>query len=152
MQPRFSHPNVTTKTGATVLLSPPFPVLDAGKQQVLKLICIYIYLLCFLNSFISWRELLVCLFMHIFGVLNSIPYVPRLFLILSRTSHNQLHVKLFCIERNALHSTPNTLESECEEARCRRRMRCLYVRANNIARKTGFNRRWLHGFVVRNGS
>ena len=36
------------------------------------------------------------LFMPAFGATNSIPYVPRLFLIMSRTSHNELQQKLFC--------------------------------------------------------
>ena len=35
------------------------------------------------------------LFMLVFGATNSVPYAPRLFLILSRTSHNELQQKLF---------------------------------------------------------
>ena len=34
--------------------------------------------------------------MYVLGATSSIPYVPRLFLILSRTSHNELQLKIFC--------------------------------------------------------
>ncbi len=33
--------------------------------------------------------------MPVFGATNSAPYVPRLFLIMARTSHNELQLKLF---------------------------------------------------------
>ena len=57
------------------------------------------------------------LFMPVFGATNSVPYVPRLFLILSPTSHNELQLKLFCgvLEKN---STPNEFQYDCGEARC----------------------------------
>ena len=38
------------------------------------------------------------LFMPVFGATNSVPYIPRLFLIQSRTSHNELQLKLFFVE------------------------------------------------------
>jgi len=57
------------------------------------------------------------LFMPVFGATNSVLYVPRLFLIMSRTSHNELQLKLFCgvLEKN---STPNELQHDCGEDRC----------------------------------
>jgi hypothetical protein len=36
--------------------------------------------------------------MPVFDASNSVPYVPRLFLIWSRTSHNELQLKLFFVE------------------------------------------------------
>ena len=75
-----------------------------------------------LKVFISLCELPVWFYMPIFGVSNSVPYVPRLFLICSRTSHNELQLKLFCgVQKKTPHlsavSHGEALQPSTNEAR-----------------------------------
>ena len=57
------------------------------------------------------------LFIPVFGATNSVPYVPKLFLILSRTSHNELQLKFVWWSFGKKKSTPNELQYDCGEAR-----------------------------------
>ncbi len=81
--------------GATMLLTPPLLVLDAGATNT-EIIFHFISNVVFI-IFIWCRELRVRLFMPISSVSNSLPYVPSLFLVMSLTPHNELQVKLFFV-------------------------------------------------------
>ena len=96
-------PMLLPKTGATVLFPSPLLILDVGEPQILKIFSFYIC--CALFYYFWCLEPHVHLFFDVCCVWNSVPYVPRLFLIWSRTSHNELQLKLFFLEN----STPNEL-------------------------------------------
>jgi hypothetical protein len=106
----YANNSFTTKNGDHNVFVPIAPRIWRRKPQILNRFFI-LYLPCFFNCLIWCRELHVCIFMLLFGVSNSIPYVPRFFLVLSRTSHDELHVKLFCVECNAL-ETLLTMKSD----------------------------------------
>jgi hypothetical protein len=106
----------------------------------------------FLKVFNFLCELLACFCMHVFGASNYVPYVPTFFLIWSRTSHNELRLKLFCGLKTK-NSTSNELRMKLSTI-----VEKLVIENEYDARtyepiilREYFSRRRLQSFMVWNG-
>jgi hypothetical protein len=89
-------------------------------------------------NLLSW----VGMYTHVYGVPNYVPYVFE-------PSITSFKCDFFSEHKRS--STHSKLRSVFGEASYWRKIRCSYVRANQIPRITSFNRRKLHSVMVRNG-